>query len=384
MRKFWAWVLVLALLVTGLVGCAPQAESEDPAGEPGEEEFKIGLVTGTVSQGEDEYRAAEKMVAKYGDMITHVTYPDNFMQEQETTIAQITGLADDPAIKAIVICQAVPGSIAALQRVKEKRPDMIFVFGTPHEDPDMVSEYPDIAFDPDQLARGETIVKLAKEMGATHFLHYSFPRHMAMPLLAQRKDIMEQTCKEEGLEFVFATAPDPMSDVGVTGAQQAVLEDVPRQVKEYGKNIAVFSTNCAMQEPLIKASLDSGCLFPEQCCPSPTHGYPGALGIEISPEQAGNMDEIVKAINDTVIEKGGAGRFGTWPVSVNMLFVEGGVELAKDAIEGKIDLKDTVAVQKKLEEISGTTITLNKYKEDGNFLMLVAGSIIFGEGDLAK
>ncbi len=67
-----------------------------------------------------------------------------------------------------------------------------------------------------------------------------------------------------------------------------------------------------------------------------------------------------------------------------MLFVEGGVELAKDAIEGKIDLKDTVAVQKKLEEISGTTITLNKYKEDGNFLMLVAGSIIFGEGELAK
>ncbi len=63
-----------------------------------------------------------KMVAKYGDMITHVTYPDNFMQEQETTIAQITGLADDPEVKAIVICQAVPGSIPALQRVKESVP----------------------------------------------------------------------------------------------------------------------------------------------------------------------------------------------------------------------------------------------------------------------
>lgn len=383
MRKVWALVLVLALLLTGLVGCT-KPPAEEPAGEPGEEKYKIGLVTGTVSQGEDEYRAAEKMVAKYGDMITHVTYPDNFMQEQETTIAQITGLADDPEVKAIVICQAVPGSIPALQRVKEKRPDIIFVFGTPHEDPDMVAEYPDIAFDPDQMARGETIVKLAKEMGATHFLHYSFPRHMAMPLLAQRKDIMEQTCKDVGLEFVFATAPDPMSDVGVTGAQQAVLEDVPRQVDKYGKDIAVFSTNCAMQEPLIKASLDTGAIFPEQCCPSPTHGYPGALGIEITPEQAGNMPEIINAINDKIVEKGGAGRFATWPVSVNMLFVEGGVELAKDAIEGKIDLKDTVAVQKKLEEISGTTITLNKYKEDGNFLMLVAGSIIFGEGELAK
>ena len=140
-----------------------------------------------------------------------------------------------------------------------------------------------------------------------------------------------------------------MSDVGVTGAQQAVLEDVPRQVDKYGKDIAVFSTNCAMQEPLIKASLDTGAIFPEQCCPSPTHGYPGALGIEITPEQAGNMPEIINAINDKIVEKGGAGRFATWPVSVNMLFVEGGVELAKDAIEGKIDLKDTVAVQKKLE-----------------------------------
>jgi cytochrome c-type biogenesis protein CcmH/NrfF len=117
MRKVWAWVLVLTLVMTGLVGCTTQP-AKQPQDEAGEQKYKIGLVTGTVSQGEDEYRAAEKMVAKYGDMITHVTYPDNFMQEQETTIAQITGLADDPEVKAIVICQAVPGSIAALLRVK--------------------------------------------------------------------------------------------------------------------------------------------------------------------------------------------------------------------------------------------------------------------------
>ena len=82
MKKFVICVLVLTFLfgVIGVVGTAAPA-------------YKIGLVTGTVSQGEDEYRAAEKMKGKYGDMIKHVTYPDNFMQEQETTIAQITGLA---------------------------------------------------------------------------------------------------------------------------------------------------------------------------------------------------------------------------------------------------------------------------------------------------
>ena len=48
---------------------------------------KISVVTGTVSQGEDEYRGAEAVIQKYPGLIPHRSYPDNFMQEQETTIA---------------------------------------------------------------------------------------------------------------------------------------------------------------------------------------------------------------------------------------------------------------------------------------------------------
>ena len=67
----------------------------------GAAKFHIGIVTGTVSQSEDDLRGAELMIAKYGDvskggMITHITYPDQFMSEMETTITQIAGLADDP------------------------------------------------------------------------------------------------------------------------------------------------------------------------------------------------------------------------------------------------------------------------------------------------
>lgn len=51
---------------------------------------KIGIMTGTVSQGEEEYRAAEEIIQKYGkDRVIHVTYPDKFMDEQETTISQV-------------------------------------------------------------------------------------------------------------------------------------------------------------------------------------------------------------------------------------------------------------------------------------------------------
>jgi len=70
--------------------------------------FHIGIMTGTVSQQEDELRGAERLVKEYGDvsdggMISHITSPDNFMAEMETTISQIASWADDPLMKAIVV-----------------------------------------------------------------------------------------------------------------------------------------------------------------------------------------------------------------------------------------------------------------------------------------
>ncbi len=91
MLKKAFWVVLSLTMVFILVSCTQANDSN--AGDAGAK-FHIGIVTGTVSQGEDELRGAEAMIEKYGDadqggMIKHVTYPDNFMQEGETTIAQI-------------------------------------------------------------------------------------------------------------------------------------------------------------------------------------------------------------------------------------------------------------------------------------------------------
>ncbi|MBR6810447.1 MAG: DUF3798 domain-containing protein, partial [Clostridia bacterium] len=71
--------------------------------------WKIAILTGTVSQGEEEFRAAEKAVQVWGaDHIITDTYPDNFMSEQETTVSKLVGFAADPDVKAIVMCQPFP------------------------------------------------------------------------------------------------------------------------------------------------------------------------------------------------------------------------------------------------------------------------------------
>ncbi len=371
--------LVLAfLLCAGMLGCVPAEKAAPPKASEGTPKGPVvGIMTSTVSQSEDEYRAAEKMTKKYGSLVKHVTYPDNFSKEQETTISQIVALGNEPTIKAIVICQAVPGSVAGIKKVKEKRSDVKFILGVPHEDPSMINEYADLAFLTDDRARGETMVKLAKQMGAKTFLHYSFPRHLSMPLIAERKEMMEQTCKSLGMEFVLVTAPDPLSDAGIPGAQMFILEDVPRKVKQYGKQTAVFSTNCAMQEPLIKATLEQGNIYPEQCCPSPTHGYPGALGLKITPEIAGNIPKIIELIKAEIEKKGGKGRFATWPVPVNMVFVEAGAELGKDYADGKFKFDDQAAIKAKLESVAGAKFQMRKHSEKGNFWLVVADSVIF-------
>ena len=193
--------LLIALLLTSVTGCGKEDDTATTGGE--ELGFKIGLVTDTVSQGEEEFRAGENMVKKYGkDVVKHVTFPDNFMQEQETTIAQIAGLADDPDVKAIIVLQAVPGTVPAFEKIREKRDDILLIAGLPQEDAEIIADRADIVINTDDLGRGKTIINLAHEMGAETFIHYSFPRHMAIDLLAQRRDIMKETAAELGIEFV--------------------------------------------------------------------------------------------------------------------------------------------------------------------------------------
>jgi hypothetical protein len=377
---FGASLLALALVA----GCGKSkteagATAQIPAVETRKIDFKIGIMTGTVSQGEDEFRAAQMLTARFGeDHVRHVTYPDNFMNEQETVIAQLVGLADDPEVKVIIAAQAIPGSLPAVRKIREKRPDILIAFVEPHEDPAMVNAAVDISIQPDQLARGRTIIETAKKMGVTDFIHYSFPRHMSQELLARRRDIMKETCAANGMKFHFVTAPDPMAEGGLAATQQFVTEDVARELKQYGEKTAFFSTNCGMQDPLIRTVLNEGGYVPEQCCPSPTHGYPTALGIAIPPDKAGDF-AFINAENKRVIaEHGKSGHFSTWPVAEVIVSIRATADLLADAVEKKADYKDQASVKNSLDQKAGVPVTIAKYDANkGNSYLLLVGNIYY-------
>lgn len=300
--------------------------------------FHLGIVTGTVSQGEDTYRGGEKLVELYGDaskggMIKHVTFPDNYMQEMETTISQISVLADDPKMKAIIVTEAVPGTAEAFRRVKEKRPDVLCFAGLPQEDPEVIASIADLVVGGDDIILGYLIPYTAKKMGADTFVHISFPRHLSYEFFARRIAIMRVACKDLGLKFVAVTAPDPLSDVGVAGAQQFILEKMPAWVNTYGKRTAFFTTNLALCEPMIRQIAKYGGFKADG--ESLLNGYPGAFGIDLK-EEAGNWPAMLKKVEQAAIKAGAKKRMGVWPYSLGWTTILGLSEYAKQISEGNM------------------------------------------------
>jgi DNA-binding LacI/PurR family transcriptional regulator len=355
------------------------------------QEFRIGIVTGDTTQGADDLLGAREMIRLYGNaddggMIRHAIYPDNFMDEMETTIQLISELADDPFMKVIIVNQAVPGTAEGFRRVKEKRPDIVCLAGEAQEDTDIIAPAADLVVNADFISRGYLIPHLARSLGARTFVHVSFPRHMRYETLNRRRAIMRQACGDLGIRFANEEAPDPTGETGVDGARRFILEKFPSWVEMYGKDTVFFCTNDAHTEPILQMVAANGCLFVEADLPSPFMGYPGAFGIEVR-DSPGDWHGVLKKIEAAVAAAGGSGRMGTWVYSIGFIQTAGMVEFGCLIAEGKAKITDT----KKLLECYGKfspgarwngtyfmdAVTAKPVK---NFFLIYQDTFIFGKG----
>jgi len=332
----------------------------------------IGIMTGTVSQGEEEYLSAMRMEERFGsDSIIRTTYPDNFSAEMEVTIANVQALVDAGA-QAVVIVQAPPGTIAAIQTTREIFGDDIFFFaGVTHEPPAEIAAHADIAVISDDLSMGRVIMEQAARMGADTFAHVSFPRHLGMENIAARRALLMQTAEEFGIEWVEITAPDPSTE-GVPQAQMFILENLPRWIEEHGPNTAFFSTNCGMQEPLITQIAAYGGFYPLQCCPSPFHALPAAFNVSMEGRE-GDIDFLIEQLGVAVADAGASGRFSTWPIPINMFLVEVGVLYSIEFLEGRTDGRhDRAVLERIMNQVAaayGSAVELSNWPlDDGTYV----------------
>ena len=381
MKKFVSLLLVVLILATLVTGCGNKTATtvkQQPV------DYKIGVVTPTLSTSEDEFRAAEAMVKKYPDIVKHITLPENFSTEIETGLSQITSLADDPKMKAIIVISGQAGLLPALQKVKEKRPDIITMTAPIWDDPALMSKYVDVNLDTDWVKRGIAIAQKAKEMGAKTMIHYSFPTHLAKEVVSQRKDAMEKTCKELGMQWVEVVTPDPQTGNGTGPMLQFLREDIPRQIAKYGPDTEIFGSNCPMYDVIIDEAFKLKFMVVEQCCPTPLQAYPTVLGLQISAEEAWNFAKVNSMISEKAAAAGMTGRLGGWPIPATVFMPEFAVELAKKMIEdASFNYKDVNNLNQYAKEVTGAEVSFSKFKAkaDGaeypNYFVMIMKTILY-------
>ena len=172
-RRIACLFLAVVLAAALLGGCTDTGE---PAvTQMGEGTYKIAIITGTTSQGEEEYRAAEGMKQMYGDRIVTSVYPDNAAQETEVTMQRVQELIADPDVKVLIFCQAVVGAKAAVEKARETRDDILYLCGIPGEDPEQIASAADVVLAMDVIGVGNVLIQQAKAMGAKTFVHAPFP-----------------------------------------------------------------------------------------------------------------------------------------------------------------------------------------------------------------
>lgn len=335
---------------------------------------KIAILTGSSGQGEEEYAAALNMVSSYGSsVVLHDTYPDNFTSEIQTTIAKLNAFASDPAVKAIIACQGVPGVSTAFNQIaamceEEGRETPLLIMGVPQEDPSVAKGASDLVLSSNEPDQADTIADTIAGWGIEVFVHYSFPRHLAMESVAGRRDGLKAHCEALGIEFIEVTIPDPTSDSGLAYTQEYVTSNVAAQMEAYsGKKVAFFATVCGVQGALQSAVLaHEDAYYPQPCCPSPYHGFGESLSLDLT--MGGDyiaLREIAEALN----AHGAAGRFSTWPAPVNSAIVEVATAYANSYINGEIASRfDSDAVKALLDErFPGATVS----HEDNYFTILL-------------
>ena len=370
-------LLISSMLVLGMFSVV---HAEEAGG------YKIAIMTGTTSQGEEEYYAATSLAEQYPDVVLHDTYPDNFSSEVETTISKLISFASDPEVKAIIFVQAVQGATAAYTQILNDmgRDDILLVAGVPAEDPADISAVADIVLANDEIGCGYQVADLSNMWECDVLVHYSFARHLSYETIVAKRDAMKATAESYGIEFVERDCPDPTGDAGMSGAQAAVLEDIPKVMEEYaGKKVCFYCTNCGLQVALQQAIINEpNAYYALPCCPSPYHGFQEAFGLTAT---YGDVEGAIKNLATYLNEHDAIDRFSTWSLPVNMSMINAGFAYAQLYAEGKTEGKlDMDVLTQCFKDATGSDIELGTYvdasgNEYDNYLLIALEPINFAD-----
>lgn len=412
MVKRFLCVAVSVSMVLGMAACgslsaestggetAPDTTEEaQPEGEEGTEDAeaerplnpegkKIGVLCSPLSWGEENYRMTTKCIEKFGeDRIEVTTLPED--ADVQTIVSQASTMANDPEIGALIINEAVPGSVAAADAAKQANSEILVIMVNPSEEPPEVAAVADLAV---MTVFNELTVAAAEQAAEKNceVMVLEVPiDQQGMERAQSRIAACQEKCDELGIKLVINSLPSE-SDANTRPAMiQAAKEDIYNKLDEYGDNTgfmcfssfiatAVFTALCEEGRGYLVGTPDPGPFAP---------GFMDAFGITADEEHILDVDWTNKAIADALDEKGMSGHFCNWEIPYFSTVMYGSIAYAKAYLDGEVNTVDIdtwmAYAAESFDLTIGEQLEYFPYEKDGvvteNFAMVNSPFKWYGE-----
>ncbi|MBR4858975.1 MAG: DUF3798 domain-containing protein [Clostridia bacterium] len=335
-RRILALVMAAALIFA-MAGC------KNDTGAKGEEvvipQKKVAILVAPEAQYPEDYRAAKELEAEYPNSIIIKQYDDSrILKGGDPGIITLSKeLAADPEIGAIIYARATQYTRNAIYKAKEINPELITACIEPEDNIEEIAELSNLVLCVDWSKAAEDIVAQAKDRGAKYFITFFVSRTMSgNKLIRDAVNAIKNACEAQGIKFINDSSADTNS-VQIEGAQKYIREAIARHYMNgdvEGKDVAVFSTDSAVQSTLIEQANKKGLIY---ICPSFPTAYNGVgevYDIE-APSKTSDIKDYIKNVKAAVeADTTGLGKLYIYKTPLATILLRGAVHSTFDLLNG--------------------------------------------------
>ncbi len=375
-KKIAAFMLAF-VLVFSLAACKDNKKPDIDADEIAIPEKKVAILVAPEAQFPEDYKAAQELAAEYPDTIIVKEYADSrILTGGDPGIITLSKeLAADETVGAIVYARAVQYTRNAIYKAKEINPDLVTVCIEPEDSIDELADISSLIYCVDWAKAAEDIVAQAKAQGAKFFVSFSVPRVQSGNALVRGEiNALKAACEVQGLVFVAESGADTNNATKIEGAQKYIREAVARlylNKKVDGKDVALFSTDSAVQSTLIEQANERGLIY---VCPSFPTAYNGLGEVyEIAKgEKIADVEDYIKNAKAAVeSDTEGTGRFAMYKTPLASILLRAAIHSTFDILNGTTtaeNMADKVSARA-IVAADTTDFTIAPYGEEKNVFM---------------
>ena len=329
-------LIMAAVLLFAMAGCKNNAAKGDEVVLP---QKKVAILVAPEAQFPEDYKAAQELAAEYPETVIVKEYEDSrILKGGDPGIITISKeLAANAEIGAIVYARATQYTRNAIYKAKEINPDIVTVCIEPEDNIEEISELSSLVLCVDWAKAAEDIVAQAKAQGAKYFLSFFVSRTMTSnKLIRDAVNALKAACEAQDIKFISDSSADTNS-VQIAGAQKYIGEAIARHYMNNeieGKDVAVFSTDSAVQSTLVEQANKKGLIY---VCPSFPTAYNG-IGevLEIAaPKKVADVATYIKNAKDAVkADTSGTARLSLYKAPLAAILLRGAIHSAFDLLNG--------------------------------------------------